>query len=87
MPRRNDAPLVDQKRKTTMPFGKKFAEKFGTDKKIKVSVANIEDAITAALYGMRLIPENTDVFQINWNDLVNKKPTDVITVGLKVRKN
>lgn len=69
-----------------MPFGKKFAEKFGTDKTIKVSVANIEDAIIAALYGMKLIPEHTDVLQIDWSTLVNKKPTDVIPVSIRIRK-
>lgn len=69
-----------------MPFGKKFAEKFGTDKTVKVSVANIEAAVVSALYAMRLIPENTDILQINWSDLTNKKPTDVITVGLKIPK-
>lgn len=69
-----------------MAFGKKFAEKFGKDKKIEVSVANIEDAIVSALYGMKLLPEAVDVFQINWADLVNKKSTDTVTVTLKIRK-
>lgn len=69
-----------------MPFGKKFAEKFGTDKTIKVSVANIEAAVVATLYAMKLVPERTDILQINWGDLVNKKPTEVITVGIKTRK-
>lgn len=69
-----------------MAFGKKFVERFGTDKTIKVSVANIEDAVVATLYAMKLIPERIDVLQINWGDLVNKKPTDTITVGIKIRK-
>ena len=69
-----------------MPFGKKFVEKFGTDKKIKVSVANIEAAVIAALYAMRAIPEHTDILQINWGDLINKKPTDLVSVGITTRK-
>lgn len=68
-----------------MPFGKKFAEKFGTDKTIKVSVGNIEAAVVAALYAMRVLPEKTDVLTINWEDFVNKKPSDLITLGIKVR--
>lgn len=69
-----------------MPFGKKFVEKFGVDKTIKVSVANIEAAVVATLYAMKLVPENTDVLQIDWGDLVNKKPTDLVSMGIKVRK-
>lgn len=69
-----------------MPFGKKFVEKFGTDKTIEVSVANIEAAVVSALYAMKLVPERVDVLTINWQDLINKKPTDVISMGIKVRK-
>jgi hypothetical protein len=79
--------LGDQpKRRTKMAFGKKFVEKFGTDKTIKVSVANIEAAIVSTLYSMRLVPEHTDILAINWQDLINKKPTDVVSVGVKIRK-
>lgn len=78
--------LGDQKRKTKMPFGKKFVEKFGTDKTIKVSVANIEAAVVSALYAMKLVPEKIDILTINWEDLINKKPTDVVSMGLKIRK-
>lgn len=69
-----------------MPFGKKFVEKFGTDKTIKVSVANIEAAVVSALYAMKLVPERTDILQINWGDLINKKPTDLISMGIKTKK-
>lgn len=70
-----------------MPFGKKFAEKFGTDKTVKVSVANIEAAVVSALYAMRVLPEKTDVLTINWEDFVNKKPSDLISLGVKIRKD
>lgn len=69
-----------------MPFGKKFVERFGTDKTIKVSVANVEAAVASALYAMKLIPENTDILQINWGDLVNKKSTDLVSLGIKIPK-
>lgn len=69
-----------------MAFGKKFIQKFGTDKTVEVSIANIEDAIVAFLYSIKAIPEAKDVLQINWEDLCNKKPTDVIKVGVKIRK-
>lgn len=69
-----------------MAFGKKFVEKFGKAETVKVSVANIEDAICATLYAMKLIPERVDILQINWEDFVNKKPTDVISIGIKTRK-
>lgn len=79
--------LGDQlERKTKMPFGKKFVERFGTDKTIKVSVANIEAAVVSALYAMKLVPERTDILQINWGDLINKKPSDVISMGIKIKK-
>jgi hypothetical protein len=85
--KRRSPTLGDQlKRKTKMPFGKKFVEKFGTDKTIEVSVANIEAAVVSALYAMKLVPERVDVLTINWQDLINKKPTDVISMGIKVRK-
>jgi len=70
-----------------MPFGKKFVEKFGTDKTIKVSVANIEAAVVSALYAMKLVPEKIDILAIDWQDLVNKKPTDVISMGIRIRKD
>lgn len=69
-----------------MPFGKKFVEKFGADRTIKVSVASIEAAVVSALYAMKLVPEHTDILQINWSDLDNKKPTDLISMGIRTRK-
>lgn len=69
-----------------MPFGKKFVEAFGEDRTVKISVANFEGAIMAWLYATGAVPEKVDILQINWADLQGKKPTDVVSVGIKVRK-
>ena len=69
-----------------MPFGKKFVEKFGQDQTVNISVANFEGAIMAWLYATGAVPEKVDILQINWADLAGKKPTDVIPVGIKIRK-
>lgn len=69
-----------------MTFGKKFADKFGEDKHIEISVANINAAIEAFLRSVKKLKDSDDVFAINLDEIVGKKPTDVIKVGIRIRK-
>ena len=91
MPKKKAPTLGDglpnsQRRKQKMPFGKKFVETFGKDQTVKVSVANFEAMFAAWLYATGVVPERIDILQINWQDLVNKKPLDTVSVGIKIRK-
>lgn len=69
-----------------MPFGKKFAEKFGEDKTVDVSVANIHAAIEQYLWQMKVI-KDIDIYAINIDDIVGKtKPTETVRVVIKLKK-
>ncbi len=69
-----------------MTFGKKFSDKFGEDKKIEISTANIHAAVEAFLRSVKKLKDSDDVFSINMDEIVGKKPTDVITIGIRIRK-
>lgn len=69
-----------------MTFGQKFADKFGEDRVAEVSVANIQAAVETFLRSMKKLKDSDDVFAINLDEIVGKKPTDVIRVGIRIRK-
>lgn len=70
-----------------MTFGKKFADTFGEDRVQEISVANINAAVEAFLRQMKVLKDSDDVFALNLDQVVGKKPTDVIRIGIKVRKD
>ena len=69
-----------------MTFGKKFADKFGEEVLVEISVSQIQAAVLAHLNAMKKIKDTDDIFTINLDEIVGKKPADVITVGIKRRK-
>lgn len=70
-----------------MTFGTKFVDKFGEDKVCEISAANINAAIEAFLRSMKVLKDSDEVYAINIGDLSGKKPTDIISVGIKIRKD
>lgn len=81
-----DALPTSKRRKQTMTFGKKFADKFGEDRKIEISAANIHAAVETFLRSVKKLKDSDDVYAINMDEIVGKKPRDVITIGIKIRK-
>lgn len=70
-----------------MTFGKKFLSETGEAKVIQVSVAQIEAAILTYLSAVKAVRYDPyDVYSLNLDDIVGKKSTDVIKVGIKIRK-
>ncbi len=69
-----------------MTFGKKFSDKFGEDRMVEISAANIHAAVETFLRSMKKLKDSDDVFSINLDEIVGKKPTDVIKVGIRIRK-
>lgn len=77
---------TSKRRKQKMTFGKKFADKFGEDRTVEISAANIHAAVETFLRSVKKIKDSDDVFAINLDEIVGKKPTDVIKVGVRIRK-
>lgn len=69
-----------------MTFGKKFIETFGEDKVCEVSVANLHAAVETFLRSMKAIKESDEVYAICFDDTRNRKPMDLASIKIKVRK-
>lgn len=86
-PTLGDVLTTSKGKKQMSTFGKKFADKFGVDKTVEVSVANLQAAVETFLRSMKALKDSDDVFSINFDEIVGKKPTDIIHVGIKIRKD
>jgi hypothetical protein len=70
-----------------MTFAKKFLDITGEAKTIEVSVSQIEAAILTYLSAVKAVKYDPyNVYTINLDDIVGKKSTDVIKVGIKVSR-
>lgn len=70
-----------------MPFGKKLTNKISDSKTIELNFAHIEAAVLTHLSALKVLkysPE--DVFTLDLSDIVGKKATDIVRVGIQVRK-
>jgi hypothetical protein len=78
--------VLPKKRKQKMTFGKKFVEKFGEDKTCEISVANLHAAVETFLRSMKAIKDSDEVYAISFDDTQGKKPMDLASIKIKVRK-
>lgn len=70
-----------------MPFGKKLTEKISDRKIVELNFSQIEAAVLTYLSALKAIKYNTeDVFSLDLSDIVGKKPTEIVRVGIQVRK-
>lgn len=69
-----------------MTFGTKLTNRIGKDEIVEISLANIQDQIVALLYATKRIKDYQDVLSLDLGDIIGKKRTDVVRIGIKVRK-
>lgn len=79
--------VLPSKRRKKMPFGKKLTEKISDRKIVELNFSQIEAAVLTYLSALKAIKYNTeDVFSLDLSDIVGKKPTEIVRVGIQVRK-